>query len=79
MSRSTPSPPLERGVPSQRAARARPAKSEDERQTMHRRTAPQSRSRTLVAAAGRNKAAKPHSNPQEVHCDADAVRSGPRF
>ena len=81
MSRSTASPPPERSVVSGRHCRA--SESEDERQPIRggacrpvllgARTAPKSVSRTY-AADGRRET-NPHSNPLEVHGDADAVRS----
>ena len=85
MSRSTASPPPERGVPSEgRPPRER--SDEHERQAMRPR-------RVSARFAGRMDGAQahvvnvvldgrrqttPHSNSLEVHCDADAVRSVPR-
>jgi hypothetical protein len=86
MSRSTASPPLERGALPEGDAGASET-DEDERQAMRprrlsqpgllgARTTPRSTSRTFAIDDRRE--TNPHSNPLEVHCDADAVRSVPR-
>ena len=86
MSRSTASPPPERGVRSER----RPPR---ERSNDHPRQANAPAARVdefcwradgaqeravNVALDGRHQT-NPHSNPLEVLCDADAVRSVPRL
>ena len=85
MSRSTASPPPERGIRSERRPRERsddhprqanaPAARVDE--FCWRADGAQERV-VNVALDGRHQT-KPHSNPLEVHCDADAVRSVPRL
>ena len=84
MSRSTASPPLERSVVSEDHWRA------SEADEMSKNPWPAScvdlfsgglpllHSASRTYAAERRRETNPHSNPQEVHCDADAVRSVPR-
>jgi len=87
MSRSTALPPPERSVVSGGQWRASEG-DEDDRQAIRprhvcqpvllgARTAPKSMTPTYAAVAAPR--AHPQSNPQEVHCDADAIRSVPRF
>jgi hypothetical protein len=85
MSRSTASPPPERSVPSERRPRER--SNDHPRQAVRPRRVSTSfagradgaQERGVNVALGGRRQTNPHSNPLEVHCNADAVRSVPRL